>query len=585
MMYAFVMKLLAIDGQRILEQLSRMLSSDTFRRAERSRALLRFVVEETVQGRSDRLKEYTLGVEALGRGDSFDPRADPIVRAEASRLRTRLERYYEIEGTTDPILVQLPKGSYVPQFLERAPQPESDDRTPPECSFLRNRWWQAVGALSLVLIAAVVVALLRSHSGAKSSNESLLQFDVELKSSGTLGSEVGQDIVLSPDGARLVFISRETNGLAHLNSRRLDQAVTQRMPETDGARSPFFSPDGRWVGFWSAGKIKKAPVDGGSPVVLCDATDLLGASWEEENSIVAALNPTKKLFRIPAAGGEPKAILDLSEESAFPAWPQVVPASKYMIYTSIGGLGADRANIEVRGLEGGDRKILVHGGTFGRYVQGGFLTYVNQGTLYAQRFDIDKLELVGNPVPVLEDISYSRAFGYAQIDFSRAGTLVYRKGAESELFLIEWLDRQGNAAPLLARPGRYVWLRISPEGGRLAYSATEAGGTRVWCYDIEKDETRPITAPSDAYGAPVWWPDGKKLILGGGIGLAWIESDRPDKPHALTSSSNVQIPWAVSTDHRRLTYYENNPATGFDLWSVEVKETSEGMALGQPEAC
>src|SRR5688572_9378528 len=108
-----------IDRDGVLKQLERVLSSPVFRRAERSSALLRFIVEQTLNGHADRLKEYTLGAEALARGDSFDPRTDPVVRAEASRLRTRLEQYYQTVGNLDPVLVTLPKGTYVPLFTPR----------------------------------------------------------------------------------------------------------------------------------------------------------------------------------------------------------------------------------------------------------------------------------------------------------------------------------------------------------------------------------------------------------------------------------------------------------------------------------
>src|SRR5215208_779550 len=108
-----------IDRDGILQQLERVLSSSVFRRADRSSALLRFIVEQTLDGQGDRLKEYTLGAEALGRGESFDPRTDPVVRAEASRLRARLDQYYATMGLNDPVVIGLTKGSYVPQFLTR----------------------------------------------------------------------------------------------------------------------------------------------------------------------------------------------------------------------------------------------------------------------------------------------------------------------------------------------------------------------------------------------------------------------------------------------------------------------------------
>jgi hypothetical protein len=125
-------------------QLERMLASETFRGAERSKTLLSFIVEEALHGRSDRLKDYTLGAEALGRGDKFDPRVDPIARVEASRLRSRIDLYYATEGAGDPLRILLPKGGYVPQFEAHpiatttsrveplAAQPAGLDAPPPE---------------------------------------------------------------------------------------------------------------------------------------------------------------------------------------------------------------------------------------------------------------------------------------------------------------------------------------------------------------------------------------------------------------------------------------------------------------------
>src|SRR5215212_4433129 len=129
----------------VVTQLERVLSSSLFRKAERSSALLRFIVSQTLDGSADRLKEYTLGAEALGRGESFDPRTDPVVRAEASRLRTRLDQYYETSGVSDPVLLTLPKGTYVPQFTTKPVTIEAASAPPPKPQSSRsgnttNQW-------------------------------------------------------------------------------------------------------------------------------------------------------------------------------------------------------------------------------------------------------------------------------------------------------------------------------------------------------------------------------------------------------------------------------------------------------------
>src|SRR5918996_4419621 len=221
-----------VDRDGILQQLDRLLSSSIFRRAERSSTLLRFVVEQTLDGQADRLKEYTLGAEALGRGESFDPRTDPVVRAEASRLRTRLEQYYETIGGSDPVLVTLPKGTYVPQF---APRPAVIDETasapPPERSNLfRSRvspWIPWACAVVAIGLAAVVWVRGRPRTDAAAP---LVQFEVELKSDGVLASDVGTAVVLSPAGTRVVFVSRTADGRTHLSTRRLDQPRAIPLP-------------------------------------------------------------------------------------------------------------------------------------------------------------------------------------------------------------------------------------------------------------------------------------------------------------------------------------------------------------------
>jgi eukaryotic-like serine/threonine-protein kinase len=502
----------------ILQQLERLLSSSVFRRAERSSALLRFIVEQTLDGHADRLKEYTLGAEALGRGESFDPRADPVVRAEASRLRTRLEQYYETTGSRDPVLLTLPKGTYVPQF---APRPAAIEETasaqPPEpwSGVSRSFVYQWIPwACAVVAIALAAVVWIRGRPRTD-TQAPLVQFEVELKSDGVLASDVGTAVVVSSDGTRVVFVSRTTDGRTHLSTRRLDQPNAIPLPGTDGARGPFVSPDGRWVGFWADGKLKKVSVDGGSPVILCDASDLLGASWGEGDMIIAALGAPGKLWRIPAEGGVPQVAIDVSPESTGARWPQILPGGQFVLYTATTGAGADLATIEVQSIRGGNRKVLVSGGAFGRYLTSGHLAYVNQGTLYAMPFDREQLSVHGVAVPVLDDVSYSPLFGYAQVDASQTDTLVYRRGAESGSSVVDWIDRAGKRTPLLAKSGRYAWPRLSPDGQRLAITATESGAGSILLYDITKGETTRITNRPGDYTGLTWLPNGGSLLFGG----------------------------------------------------------------------
>jgi serine/threonine-protein kinase len=443
-----------VDHDAVREQLDRILRSSGFRRADRSTALLRYVVERTIAGQVDGLKEYTLGVEVMGRGVNFDQRTDPVVRAEASRLRDRLARYYASDdGNLDPIIIELPKGSYVPRFVARTPPAvapshaaETATSAIPQPRRISFGLRFGVVAAGIILAATLIVAARMRSSVGTLSDPIPVRFEVELKSDGVLGSEVGADVALSADGSRLVFTARDAEGLAHLYTRRLDQAVAVKLPGTDGARVPFLSPDGHWVGFFAGGKVKRIAVGGGSPVVLCDATDLLGASWGEDGTIIAALNPTNRLWRIPETGGAPRAVFDMSAKGVAPVWPQLLPGGDAVLFSTLGHAGADPGDVEIASLKTGARTLLVHGGAYGRYLPNGYLTYVNQGTLYAIPFDLARRSVHGRAMPVLEDVAYSRTFGYAQVDIAGTGTLVYRRSAGSGQFSVSLLDRAGKTA-------------------------------------------------------------------------------------------------------------------------------------------
>jgi serine/threonine-protein kinase len=578
----------AVPAESIRSALEKVLVSSLFQNAGRSRALLKFIVEECAAGRVDRLKEYTIGAEALGRGDSFDPRTDPIVRAEASRLRDRLERYYATDGQYDPVAIVLPKGTYVPEFAEKIPASRKEVALPNEPAKRENprmlpgssnaKWLWIAGVASFLVVAAAAFVWGPTRWQHRPQSQSV-QFDVELKSRGVLGSEVGTDVVLSPDGSRLVFVSRDGAGAAHLNTRRLDDQATTELKGTEDARGPFFSPDGEWVAFLAGGKLKKTPVNGGSPVVLCDATDELGGAWGSDGWIIAALD-RKKLSRIPETGGTPSVLLDLSSEQNSPVWPEFLPTGD-VLFTTLGPTGPNGANIEAISPATGKRTILARGGTFGRYVESGYLTYINQGTLFAVPFDVEHLQSRGTPTPVLEHIAYSPGFGYGQLSFSRTGAMIYRKDAASEL-TVESQDQAGRTQTFLAQPGHYLWPRLSPQGQRLAFSITESGISTIAIYDRKTDLTTRLPFSSGLL-IPLWTRDGQFLIVGGFDGLSWIRADGTGKPQSLLKSANVVVPWSISPDGRRLAFHQLNPATGFDLWTVSIQSSADGVTVGTPE--
>ena len=575
------MHTLPAPRELVLEQLERMLASDTFAGAERSRVLLRFLVEHVVENQSDRLKEYTIGSEALGRGDTFDPRTDPIVRAEASRLRSRIERYYATNGVTDTVLITLPKGSYVPQFQSRAipeaaPVAGAARSTPGR---LQRFIWFVLGGVTVGAAVALFVWV-KGREPRPADLGEVESIDIELGAADrSLGSDFGNDVILSQDGTRIVFVARGSDHVLRLMTLRLSQPRTVvGLPDTDGARAPFFSPDGRWVGFWADAQMKRVSVDGGSPVRVTDAIDFGGGSWGEDGYIIATINGA--LTRVSSTSGEKEVVADLKKERVIPLWPDFLPGGRHVLFTAVGPQGPDRASIEILSLSDGKRTTVVRAGTFGRYLDDGYLVYVNQGTLYAMPIDPQQPAARVTGVPVLKDrVAYSTIFGNAQLAISKKGALIYRRSPAGGNLVVSWLDRGGGIEPLMNKPGSYTFPRLSPDGQRLAINVTDSGVPITEIYDRQRDRTTRLPfAPGSM--APVWHPGGF-LVLGSRTGMSWMKADDMSKLETLTPTSNVQIPSSFTADGTRLAYAEPSPS--LDLWTVPVSHAAGKLTAGKPE--
>ena len=241
----------------------------------------------------------------------------------------------------------------------------------------------------------------------------------------------------------LVFVGRRAEQDDRLFVRRLDQLEAVALAGTAGADNPFFSPDGRWIGFFAGGRLKKVEVSGGMPVDLCDSFFSYGGTWAADDTIVfAPANPGGvALRRVSAAGGHSSVFGTFGEGARTQRWPQALPGGKGVLYTEHSALrefGA--ANLVVADMAGGPGKILVRGAFYGRYVPSGHLLYMQQATLVAVGFDLDRLEVVGSAVPVLEDIASHPNRGYARVEMAADGTVVYVPGGSATGAYCDRLD-------------------------------------------------------------------------------------------------------------------------------------------------
>ncbi len=212
---------------------------------------------------------------------------------------------------------------------------------------------------------------------------------------------------------------------------RLDQLQAVPLPGTEDAVSPFFSPDGLWIGFFAHGQLKKIAVTGGAAQTLAPAPDTRGGAWSEDDTIVFSPDKTSgtRLLRISPSGGTAEALASLADGEVIQVWPQFLPGGKGVLYTGSGVPGAyNDANIMVQPLPRGTPKVVHRGGYLGRYLPSGHLVYIHDGTLFAAPFDLERLEKTGEPVRALDAVMSNSVTGGAQFAVSASGTLVYRAG-------------------------------------------------------------------------------------------------------------------------------------------------------------
>jgi len=448
----------------------------------------------------------------------------------------------------------------------------------------------AAGALAV----ALGVALWAPWRVDKQVERPPIRLDVDLGEDVSLAppQPTGSEIAISPDGTRLVYVSG-TFPEINLFMRRLDQAQTTELPGTQGGDNPFFSPDGRWVGFAIRDKLEKISVEGGAAVPFGEVPSFGGASWGEDGSIIVSDVLGKGLLRYTAAAGPPQPLPGFSKKDA-PVTPQLLPGGKAVLFTEAQmSMDVDQWTTEVLTLADGHRKIVARGGASARYVgapgQPGHLIYVNKTTLFAVPFDLDKLETRGTPGPVLDGVAISRESGLAQFDCAPGadghGVLVYRKaGANSgDLWTLKWIDEGGKTELLPVKPGEFRNLRISPDGERVALMATEGGHTDIWVYDTRRDAMTRRTFGDGYYSNPIWSPDGRNIVYASwGKGIFQARADGSGQPQELTESNAEQEPYSFTPDGKRLAYID--PSEGREqIWTIPLEEQAGQWKAGKPE--
>jgi Tol biopolymer transport system component len=394
-----------------------------------------------------------------------------------------------------------------------------------------------------------------------------VQFAVTLSDDERLAATDLGEIAVSPDGRNVVYVAARGSA-TQLSIRSLEWAQSTPLRGTLNAVTPFFSPDGEWIGFFADGKLKKVAVGGGTPVPLCDAADGLGGSWSASGTIVFASATGSPLQRVAESGGTPSRAteLDVSRGEFSHRWPSFLPDGTTFLF-SVGTVGDwDEAEIFAQALDGEKPTLVLKGGTNARYLDAGYLSYGHKGAIWIVPFDAKRLKLTGTPQKVLEGVAVS-ADGAAQFSVSRNATGVYVPANLSSSARRLVVVQDGEQTPLAAPAHAYVTPRLSPDGRRVVLGVSEAT-EHIVLYELNSAALTPLTLEA-ANRAPIWWGDGRVTFASNRNGALNLFSAPPDgngTVEGLLTSDYLQMPGSWSRDGQTLALMEQNPTTGRDIW-------------------
>lgn len=416
-----------------------------------------------------------------------------------------------------------------------------------------------------------------------------LRLSLELPAGLELSRAYPPPLAIAPAGTPLALVAASADG-DRLYLRDLGALLPRALAGTEGARQPFFSPDGSWVAFFADRKLSKLPAGGGAVVALAEiGNNPRGATWASDGTVVVSPSQTSGLYRLAAEGGdlEPLTTLDTAAGEVSHRWPEAVPGTSWVLFT-VGYEDAtfDEAAVAAVSLATGERRPLVADASFGRVVPGGPLLFVRAGRLYAVAVDPATLEVRGTPEALPDTLRYDSRNGAAHLAVAASGAVVYGPGAPAspDLFL-SWLGRDGAMERMVETPRLFRDPRVAPDGSRAAVVIGTARSSDLWVVDA--NGTLSQLSFGLAPHRPTWAPDGRGVTVGSGAGGTWrlltLPADGGEAVELLRSGLRV-YPNAWHPDGKRLVFQESRPDTGWDLRVLAIGADGRGTVAPEPLA-
>jgi Tol biopolymer transport system component len=446
---------------------------------------------------------------------------------------------------------------------------------------LRRGWlpWPLSG-----LLAAALLALILLWSGAKNNSQAgyfyaQLPFTVE-------------SMAMAPDGRTLAVIGKleperaKALWLYEVGSRR-----ARSLPDTEDAIFPFWSPDGKSLGFFAEGKLKKLDTAGGPVQTICDAPSGRGGTWNKDGVII--FTPSGQLgdglYRVSANGGSVTrtSMPDASRGEYSHRWPMFLPDQKHFLYLAASVSGkTDPDAIYVGALNSNEKKFVIKATANAVYVAPGYILYYREKTLIAQRFDAAKLEVTGEAMPTLTDIAYLPRILHTAYAASDTGVLVAQSGSGVALSRLVWYDRLGNETGAASKPDVYSNIKLAPDGKTVALDKTdeESNNAYVWTYDIQRDGMKRLRFNPAIDAIPIWSPDGAHILFGSSrnqkFDLFVKNADGGQEEKLLDFDNSAKVdkyPSDWSRDGKYVLYMR-----GKELWAVTLPELKARLFMATP---
>jgi serine/threonine protein kinase len=381
----------------------------------------------------------------------------------------------------------------------------------------------------------------------------------------------GSGFALSPDGRQLAYVAANGKGKTALWVRSLDTQFAQELPGTEGAISPFWSPDSKFIAFISGGKLQKVQASGGLPTPICDTNADAGGTWNRDGDILFARHAGAPIYRVSATGGTPVAVTRLNKARKERAnlWPYFLPDGRHFLYLAGDPYAPPKSGINrifVGSLDSKETTFLLKANSGAVYASG-YLLFLRGNTLMAQRFDPQRLKLEGDAIPLAEKTMFDAFRLKAQFSVSNNGLMAYASSTRGTGLKLQWFDSSGKQLGAVPDKDAYCCPRLSPDGSKVVYDALSGGTRYLWVYDFVRGTKTRLTFGTQNVGNSVWSPDGRHILFSSNrndlFGLYEMAADGSGtEKTVLPPSEGGKFLWGWSPDGKFLSYLFATPKAG-----------------------